>query len=234
MCGRLIGGGRTQAEMTAIVEGFVYPSKPIKIEADAPDPEIGYNIAPTQQVCLLYPQEGQQLVSTTARWWLVPLWHKGSVQDWKATTFNAKIETAHEKPTFRNAWKDGRCLILATGYYEWSGTKANKQPHRIYVEQNQPVMLFAGLQSQRKDGVRTCTILTREALPEISDLHPRMPVILNGEEAEQWLGHTENDAQIRSSFGTHWDGRFRHHKVAKFGARDDGPQLIESIENTLL
>jgi putative SOS response-associated peptidase YedK len=219
--------------MAAIVDGYVYPSKPISVDGAAPPAETGYNIAPTQRISLLYPEAEGQLVATSARWWFVPPWHKGDVKDWKATTFNAKVETAWEKPTFRGAWKSGRCLVLATGYYEWSGPKTDKQPHRIYVEQNQPVMLFAGLQAQRTDGMRTCTILTREALPEISNIHARMPVVLNSDEAERWLSHADADDAIRADYGTHWAGRFRHHRVAKFGARDDGPELIEEFNDRL-
>jgi putative SOS response-associated peptidase YedK len=234
MCGRLIGGGLSQAQMLAIIEGFVYPSKPVAVDATAPAAETGYNIAPTQQVNLLYAQDVDRLTVSTARWWFVPSWHKGALADWKATTFNAKLETAYERPTFRAAWTSGRCLIPATGYYEWSGPKGNRQPHRIYLDQNQPLMLFAGLQSLRNDGVRTCTILTREASSEIKDLHPRMPVLLTSDEAERWLCHSDEDELIRADYGTHWKGRFRHHRVAKFGARDDGPELIESTEGRLL
>ncbi|MEP3346251.1 MAG: SOS response-associated peptidase [Litoreibacter sp.] len=233
MCGRLIGGDRTQAEMAELVNGFLYPTKAISIDASAPDPATGYNIAPTQQVSLLYPEADGQLIASSARWWFVPPWHKGDVKDWKATTFNAKIETAFEKPTFRQSWNSGRCLILASGYYEWSGPKTDKQPHRIYVEQNQPIMLFAGLQSKRRDGMRSCTILTRAALPEIQELHPRMPVVLNSDEAERWLSGADSNDTIQAEYGTQWQGRFRHHRVAKFGARDDGPELIEEFNDRL-
>lgn len=220
--------------MAAVINGYVYPSTPIIDDASAPEAETGFNIAPTQQVSLLYPQDAGHLVSSTARWWFVPQWHKGDVKAWKATTFNAKIETAWEKPTFRSAWNKGRCLVLASGYFEWTGQKGKKQPHRIYVEQNQPIMMFAGLQSLSEDGTRTCTILTREAMPDIASLHHRMPVILNGEEAEGWLGHKDDDATVLRSYGTRWGGRFRHHRVAKFGAKDDGAGLIESIDGGLI
>ncbi|WP_424941922.1 SOS response-associated peptidase [Aliiroseovarius crassostreae] len=229
MCGRLIAGDMTQAQMLAIIEGFLYPTGSVVTEAGALPAATGYNVKPTQQVTVLFPQGGG-VTASTARWWLVPHWFKGRAEEWKATTFNAKIETAFEKPTFRTAWKSGRCLIPAMGYYEWSGPKSNRMPNHIRLQQNHPIMLMAGLHSQLEDGQRTCTILTRPALEEIAELHPRMPVILNVEEAQAWMDSAAPDEEIRSTFGTHWQGRFQVDPVAKFGMKDDGPELIEPLD----
>ncbi|MEM1363484.1 MAG: SOS response-associated peptidase [Pseudomonadota bacterium] len=224
MCGRLVGGHMTQAQMLAIIEGFLYGTP--RIDPDAPPLVEGYNIKPTQQVGMIFDQDGDPVLST-ARWWLVPSWHKGSLKDWKATTFNAKIETAREKPTFSRPWQNGRCLIPALGYYEWTGTKGKKQPWYITVERNAPVMFLAGLQSTRPDGLRSCTILTRAADADLTRLHPRMPVILTPEECLSWLQRTEDDASVITKYGTGWSGRFRAHPVQRFGIKDDGPELIE-------
>lgn len=104
-----------------------------------------FNVKPTQDVLVAAkePLEGMM-----ARWGLVPSWHKGRLQDWKATTFNARIEDAREKPTFRNVWRFGRCLIPAAGYFEWVGDKAPKQPHFIYPDGNDGLLWFAGLASR--------------------------------------------------------------------------------------
>lgn len=229
MCGRLIAGDMTQAQMLAIIEGFLYPTKSVVVDTDAPPAQTGFNIKPTQQVNILFPQGGS-LTASTARWWLVPPWFKEPAENWKPTTFNAKIETAFQKPSFRDAWKNGRCLVPATGYYEWSGPKNKRMPNYVRLEQNQPIMLFAGLQTQLPDGRRSCTILTRPALPEIEALHPRMPVLLSGEDAQLWLDHQTPDEEVRQSFGTNWQGRFKVTPVAKFGMKDDGPELIEPID----
>jgi len=85
------------------------------------------------------------LRADAARWWFVPHWHRGPAADWKATTFNTKIETAHEKPSFRTAWERGRCIIPASGYYEWTGAKGQKTPWFISPQTNLPVFFFAGL-----------------------------------------------------------------------------------------
>ena len=191
---------------------------------DAPDAVTGWNIKPTQQVMIGALQDGVPL-ATSARWWFVPHWHKGEVGDWKATTFNAKVETAREKPTFRIAWSAGRCIVPATGYYEWTGTKGLKQPWFIRPETNAEVFFFAGLMSRLTTGLRTCTILTRAADPEIARLHPRMPVILREPQCRDWLTSSVPDDEVIEEYGTGWSYDTR--TVRPFGRDDDGPELIE-------
>ena len=222
----------TQQEMLERMEFFLYGKHAWKFESDAQLAQSGYRIVPTQQVNILFAA-GKELVASTARWWLVPRWFKGALRDWKATTFNAKLETAAEKPSFRDAWKNGRCVVPALGYYEWSGPKTNRQPHFIYLQQNQPLLLLAGLQTQRPDGLRTCTILTRGAFPEIADIHDRMPVMLTAQEAEGWLTYSDDDETVKQNLGLAVEGRVKSHRVGKFKRGEDGPELIESIEGFL-
>lgn len=225
MCGRLVGGNLTQAEMLAIIEGFLN-ARPTEIEAGTPDLPPRWNIKPTDLVNLAFLR-GSTIVGSVARWWFVPHWHRKPIQDWKATTFNAKIETAAEKPTFRTAWQRGRCVIPAVGYYEWTGPKSQRQPWFIGVESNQPVSFFAGLYSTLGDGSHTCTILTRPALPQIAHIHTRTPVILSGDEIAPWMTGDIDSAAAIDTLGTHVDGRFRFHQVAPFKRDDEGPELIE-------
>ena len=189
-------------------------------DLEAPYFPVSFNIKPTQDIAMAY-MNNQGMVAASARWWFVPHWHRGGVKDWKATTFNAKIETAHEKPTFRTAWRHNRCIIPATGYFEWTGPKGGKQPHYITVEQNVPVFFFAGLYSTLVDGTQTTTIMTQDATPEISELHHRVPVILPTEQIQDWLGCKDG------IYGQ--GGGFKHHPVKSFGTKDDGPKLIAPI-----
>lgn len=215
MCGRYVLGESSWAEYHDALT--ILKPEPIKLR---------FNIAPTQSAPICFASGGT-LKLTDARWWFVPHWHKGGVKDWKATTFNAKIETAREKPTFRSAWKNNRCIVPATGYYEWTGEKGKKQPWLISVNQNIPVFFFAGLYSKRSDGEFTYTILTRDAAPEIEHLHKRMPVILHSEQLVLWLNSIVEDDQMIDEFGLGWDDRFQYRKVKPFGVRDDGGELIE-------
>lgn len=175
-----------------------------------------YNIKPTQEVWTVSDAGG-----AWARWWLIPSWHKGDLKEWKATTFNARIEDAASKPSFRGPWKYGRCLIPASGYYEWTGDKGKKQPHFIRSTDNVGLMWMAGLTSVWQDQL-TCTIVTCAANDSVSAVHHRMPVIMSAQECRAWLDGTQD-----LSLGD--QAKLRHHAVAKFGLHDDGEALIEDI-----
>lgn len=175
-----------------------------------------FNVKPTQDVLILAKQP---LVPMMARWWLVPSWHKGELKDFKLTTFNARIEDAKNKPTFRAVWRHGRCLIPAGGYYEWTGERGDKQPHFIQSAGNEETLWLAGLASRWQD-LLTCTIMTRAANDAVLGLHARMPVVLNADERDAWLAGSD-DLDIGAG------AQLRHFPVAPFGMQDDGPELIE-------
>lgn len=173
-----------------------------------------FNVKPTQDVYVL---AGENM--TLARWGLIPSWHRGELKEWKATTINARIEEAANKPTFRSPWRYGRCLIPAGGYYEWRGEKAPKQPYFFQSAGNEETLWFAGLVSEWRD-LLTCTIMTRAANESVEPIHDRMPVMLNTQEREAWLGGSDDlDIGARA--------QVRHQPVAPFGINDDGEILIE-------
>lgn len=178
-----------------------------------------WNVKPTNDVLILAKQPMEAMV---ARWWLIPSWFDGAeAKDWKATTFNARIEDARDKPTFRRVWRHGRCLVPAAGYYEWTGEKGHKQPHVIVSAGNDETLYFAGLASRWRD-LLTCAILIRAATEATAALHPRMPVILNADERDAWLAGTEDQ-------GIGATALLRHYPVRPFGIADEGPALIEPI-----
>lgn len=174
-----------------------------------------FNVKPTQDIYI--DHRGEIL---TARWGLIPFWHKGELKDWKASTINARIEEVEEKATFRSVWKSGRCLIPVGGYYEWTGEKGSKQPHFFQSAGNEETLWFAGLVSEWRD-LLTCTIMTRAANQWVEPVHDRMPVILSADEREAWLAGS-TDKEIGAG------ARVRHHPVAPFGIKDEGPELIEA------
>jgi putative SOS response-associated peptidase YedK len=111
---------------------------------------------------------------------------------------NARFETVVEKPAFKNAFKKRRCLIIADGFYEWKGTKGQKQPMFITVPDKKP-LAFAGLwetwnrQDQQNLPYRSCTIITVEACEAVREIHHRMPAILKPELYELWLDPQNQD-----------------------------------------
>lgn len=153
-----------------------------------------YNIAPTQMVPVLIERGDGQRELTSMRWGLVPHWVKDAA-DFKLNLFNARSETAAEKPSFRDAMRSGRCLIPASGFYEWRTEDGNKQPYFIKRQDGQP-MAFAGLYSVWTKGsepLTSCTILTTDATGAMTELHHRVPVILEPDEWDCWLDKQQVD-----------------------------------------
>ena len=102
-----------------------------------------YNIAPTTTIDVVrLGAGGRELV--LMRWGLVPVWWKKPLKDVPAT-FNARVETVAQKPMFRDAFKKRRCIIPASGFFEWTGGKGEKVPHLFTAGDGSPVLAFAGL-----------------------------------------------------------------------------------------
>lgn len=147
-----------------------------------------YNIAPTQPVAAIWEAAGRR-EGHFARWGLVPSWVKDPRQF--PLLVNARIEGIADKPAFRDALKHGRCIIPASGYYEWrSGPDKKKQPYYITLADGQPMALaglyttWSGPQGEEVDTVATITV---PANSDLAAIHDRMPAILIGEAIDQWL-----------------------------------------------
>ncbi|MER5174072.1 SOS response-associated peptidase [Thioclava kandeliae] len=206
MCGRIIDPNlrNTEADFTQL-----------KI-----DPiQRRYNVKPTQDVVILGKDP---LVAMQARWWLVPSWYRGVLEDWKATTFNARIEEAWDKPSFRQVWRHGRCLIPVGGFYEWSGPKGARRPTVVLPSGNEENFYLAGLASRWGD-LLTCTVMTRAANAAMASIHHRMPLMLDARERELWLSGAD-DPDLGAA------PRFRYHPVAPFALEADGPELLEPFD----
>jgi putative SOS response-associated peptidase YedK len=178
MCGRFVGFRKLE-ELKKYI--------PI----DKADCEISenYNVAPSQEVFSIIKIEALNTLEKL-HWGLVPFWAKDKTIGNKL--INARSETVAIKPSFRDAFKKRRCLILADGYYEWKGEKGTKQPYFITLPDESP-FVFAGLwetwdnQGQNDSVYKSCTILTTEASESIREIHHRMPVVLEPDVYDAWL-----------------------------------------------
>ncbi len=124
-----------------------------------------------------------------ARFGLVPMWYKGLVKDFKATTFNARVEEAASKPAFKGPWRYWHCIVPAEAFYEWSGPKHSRTKWRITRGDNHP-LAFAGLWDEAasgEGGITSFTILTRPAGTAMGAIHTREPVVLAPEQWVNWL-----------------------------------------------
>lgn len=159
-----------------------------------------YNIAPTQTVPAIVLNEKGDRSFKPFRWGLIPTWAKDASMGARMT--NARSETVTEKPTFRSAFKQRRCLIVADGFYEWQKQQGKKQPFYFRLKNGQPFG-FAGLwerwQAPEGDVWETCTILTTEANDLLKEVHDRMPVMLHPEEYDRWLDPAAQDSEALQS-----------------------------------
>lgn len=140
-----------------------------------------YNITPSSD-CTVVRLNNNSKEFAPLNWGLVPAWAKADV---KIKPINAKAETLREKPYFRNAFKKQRCIIPVSGFYEWQGSKGNKQAYAIYPL-NDDYFGFAGLW-EKKDDLESFTIITTEANEVMRPVHDRMPVILDTNDYDIWL-----------------------------------------------
>lgn len=206
--------------------------------------EANYNIAPGQHVLAII-RDGGTNVLDNFHWGLVPFWAKDTSIGFKM--INARSETVATKPSFREAFKKRRCLILADGFYEWKAHKGQKQPVFITLPDEAP-FAFAGLwetwQSRAKDGenpdpvpYRSCTIITREASDCIKGIHDRMPVILRQDAYDEWLDPDSRDVwelQQLLSQKVLTDLVFRPVSKQVNSVRNNEPTNISAIQVELL
>lgn len=145
-----------------------------------------FNIAPGQNV-LAVIYDGKKRRAGYLRWGLVPSWAKD--EKIGNNMINARSETAHEKPSFKNLMVRKRCLVIADSFYEWQKTDTGKIPKRIQVK-NRKLFAFAALwdkwQNEEKT-LFTCTLLTKDANESLREIHHRMPIILPQEKEDIWL-----------------------------------------------
>lgn len=145
-----------------------------------------YNIAPSQSVLAVLDNGAYR--AEYLRWGLVPSWAKDPSIG--ARMINARAETLADKPSFRQALRKRRCLILADGFYEWQRRGKTKQPMYISLQEHRS-FAFAGLWEVWRDAagtpMYTCTIVTTTANPLLQPIHDRMPVILDPSAEAVWL-----------------------------------------------
>jgi len=133
------------------------------------------------------PSEGVE--AAQFRWGLVPGFWRKSIKEWKATCFNARSEEAAEKPAFRHSFKRRRCLIPATGFYDFTGPKGEKT-RWLFQRNGVKWFAFAGLwdRAETADGpVESCTLMTIAPGPDVDPYHHRQPVILERDQWADWL-----------------------------------------------
>lgn len=193
-----------------------------------------YNIAPTQPVAAVRVEEGERRL-TLLRWGLIPFWANDPKIGYRM--INARAETAHKTPAFRAAFRGRRCLIPASGFYEWDKKEGSRQPYHIRRVDGQP-LAFAGLWEhwEAKEGqavIESCTILTTAASEPVARLHERMPVILEPEDFTRWLDPGEQRVErLRALLQPAAPGVLEMYPVSTYvnKASNEGEQCVEVAE----
>jgi len=198
------------------------------VDRGSPWPAPSWNLAPTNMAAIVGAgKRGRSL--RPARWGLVPHWWKKPLSEFRASTFNARSEGAAAKPMFRDAWRRGRCLVPAIGYYEWTGNAGSRRAFFISLAGNAPGFCMAGLWAQAEIGgekLLSFTVLTCPAGAATRHLHPRSPVILAETDWARWLAPESDAADLMRPAA---DDRVAVREVgpAVGNVRNDGPELIE-------
>ena len=205
MCGRYTL--RTPVEKLAEEFGF---------DASSVEVPPNYNVAPTQEVAAVLAEGGERRLELL-RWGLIPSW--ADDPGIGSRMINARAETAPEKPSFRRAFRERRCLIPADGFYEWKRTDGAKQPYYIRMRKGRP-FAFAGLwETWNDDGgpeLRSCAILTTAPNALAGEIHDRMPVILPASSYDAWLDPGAEKEELVALLAPYPEAEMEAYPVSRF------------------
>jgi putative SOS response-associated peptidase YedK len=227
MCGRFA----LSAMLTDIAEEFSTSALP-----DRTLP-VDWNIKPTQDIYIVKNEEIK-----IASWGLIAPWSKNSVDALRSQSqaINARSESVHEKPTFRNAFRQRRCLVPATGYYEWAtelGRYKTKQP--VFISRDDEKLLaFAGIfdrwVSPEGEIRESVAIITRDAVGDLAKIHNRMPLFLPRNRWDKWMDSELTEVEeVRALMEIPKpDDHLRFWPVSTMvnSIRNNGAELIAPIE----
>jgi putative SOS response-associated peptidase YedK len=212
---------------------------------DDVDPEQppSWNVAPTTPVLALRAHRPAgdgplERTLTTLRWGLIPSWAKDPSAG--SRLFNARAESVANRPSFSSAFTSRRVIIPADGFYEWHKLNSGaKQPHFFTRSDGEPLAMAGVAESwwekQASDDtppIRSCSIITTSAGPDMDGIHDRMPVILSPDAFDRWLDpEMEDTSELTSLLRPAPSGTIVHRPVGpRVGSfRNDDPQLIEPI-----
>ena len=238
MCGRY-----AQAqEMDEIIERFDLNGS--TLDASLP---LNWNIAPTNEIYIIrdIQKSANSLVRAldSASWGIIAPWQKNfaEARASQSHAINARSESIHEKPTFRQAFRTTRCLIPATGYYEWAtslGKFPPKQPFYITSADPDKSLSIAGIwstwKSEKGEEIQSAAIITREAVGELATIHSRMPVFMSQEKWSDWLNPANREIEDLIALMHNLDpaaGLVTRPVSARVNlVANNGPELIDEIE----
>jgi len=189
-------------------------------------PVPNYNVCPTNAVHAVVTGDRRRLVSM--RWGFIPHWYKTPTDG--PLLINARSESIAEKPAFRAAARERRCLIPASGFYEWTKDAADKRLPWYFRRSDGAPLAFAGVWQDWERGDErhsTCAIVTTEAEGSLTEIHHRVPVIVRPEDWALWLGEEGKGAALLMKSPGEGELDFFRVDPKVNSNRAAGPDLIE-------
>jgi putative SOS response-associated peptidase YedK len=184
MCGRYVIAYDPQTLVSGFALGRV-PAFPRR-----------WNVAPQSEVPVVYCTREGERVAELMRWGLVPSWADGPAIGHKMN--NARAEGVFERPSFRQAVRRRRCLLPASGYYEWQALPAGKQPWYISARNGEPLAMAGLFEAWRPDPnaewLLSCCVITTTPNTLLAPIHDRMPVLLAPAQWAAWLSRNQQDS----------------------------------------
>ncbi len=194
-----------------------------------------YNAAPTQDLPVIVKIKGKVILDLF-RWGLIPHWAKDKELSYKM--INARAETVAEKPSYKGAFLNHRCLVPASGFFEWERTDAGRFPHYITLK-DRKLFAFAGISSEwtGPDGetINSFSIVTTGANALMQKLHDRMPVILRKEDEEAWLDNEVTDIDRLKALMVPYDTEeMQEHAVSSRvnSPKNNAKDLLEPLQKS--
>lgn len=223
MCGRYVLKAtleELQQNYGAVPEG-TFSAKP------------NYNVAPSHHMpVILETKEAKERIIQAHRWGLVPFWADSLKTGY--SMINARGESLSKKKSFQKPFRSQRCIVPASGFYEWKTTDSGKYPHFIQRKESE-LMHFAGLWEEWEDpengeAVNSYTIITTGANKPMEELHDRMPAMLLPAEFDTWLDPSNHDTHALQELIHPWpDDDIKFYRVDQEvgNVRNNRPELIE-------
>lgn len=186
-----------------------------------------WNLAPSKQA-QVFTSDGEQYHAGLMYFGFLPAWAEPTAQ----RSNNARVETAACKPYFRKAWKTGRCLIPADGWFEWQASLKSKQPFYLYRADHDPILMAGLYETNPHLGITSFAILTTEADGDLRQVHDRKPIVLSADLAKGWMKPDLDQVSVaevsQSSLSAN---HFAWHAVSTRvnNARNDGDDLAAPV-----
>lgn len=217
MCGRFVIN--TPSDLMA----QLFDAAPANDLPDVPN----FNVCPTMQVHVVSAGEGGRKLGAM-RWGFLPHWYKAPNAG--PLLINARAETIAEKPAFRAACRQRRCILPMSGFYEWTRDGDVRLPWYITRADGAPMAMAAVWQAWGEDQQPTCAVVTTEAKGPMAEIHHRVPVVLEQDDWGLWLGEQGKGAATLMHAPADDALQFCRVDPKVNSNRASGPQLIEPIE----